>query len=374
MLGLSLNTLGALALSQLAFTCVFFFVYHRQQIIGRLLTLYSACFSAYVLAQMVGSDNPVLYYFLHRIATIAPAALWLLALYLFVDNPRVSKPIWGVMVFYVVIRGIGAYFGVGDSPDLEMLYVVSYIIPQFIMLGFCIHAIYLAMQNLRNDLVESRRRVRVPFVVAMGLMVIMVLLRGFATAVDHYALSAVIPQIPLHYLFFYIFLILLTFNICSSRLRDEALQLIVLPPEQQKRYLSAVPSALIKVDNPALVEKIFKVLNEEKLYARPGLTIGELAQRLSIQEYRLRRVINKQLGYRNFNQFLNEFRIEEACRRLTTTAHHREQIANIAYDVGYSALSSFNKAFKDIHNLTPTQYRNAALQNSIGYELGNRLQ
>ena len=56
------------------------------------------------------------------------------------------------------------------------------------------------------------------------------------------------------------------------------------------------------------------------------------------------------------------------------TAHHREQIANIAYDVGYSALSSFNKAFKDIHNLTPTQYRNAALQNSIGYELGNRLQ
>ncbi|MCB1648046.1 MAG: AraC family transcriptional regulator [Pseudomonadales bacterium] len=374
MLGLSLNTLGALAISQLAFTGVFFFVYHRQQVIGRLLALYSISFSAYVLAQMVGPDSPVLYYLLNRISTIAPAALWLLALYLFVDNPRVSRPIWALMGSYVLMRALGAYFGTGDTLFLQGLYVVGYVIPQFVMLAFCTHAIYLAMQDLRNDLVESRHRVRVPFVIAMGLLVTMVLMRGFATALEYYSLPAMIPQVPLPYLFFYIALIAFAFNICSTRLRNEAIQVIVLQGEQQKRHLSAVPSTTINVDNPALVNKIFEALDKDKLYTRPGLTIGELAERLSVQEYRLRRVINKQLGYRNFNQFLNEFRIKEACRRLISTEDHREQIANIAYDVGYSALSSFNKAFKDIHNLTPTQYRDAALQEVAGYGLRGQLQ
>mgnify|MGYP000532323731 CR=1 FL=1 len=123
-------------------------------------------------------------------------------------------------------------------------------------------------------------------------------------------------------------------------------------PQEQGAQLSAVPhltpapSTERRVDNPALVERIFEVLKKERLYSRPGLTIGELAERLSLQEYRLRRVINKQLGYRNFNQFLNAFRIEEACNRLALPFEQREPIANIAFDVGYSALSSFNKAFK----------------------------
>ncbi len=364
MLGFSLNSLGAMALSQLGFTCLFFLIYHRKQIIGRLLALYSFCLSTYVLSQIIGSaDYPVLYYILNRLATVAPAALWLLALFLFVDEPKVSKPILATMVAYIVLRGVGALLGVGHTPFLEVVYFVCYVIPQFAMLGFCMHAVYLAIQDLGNDLVESRRKVRVPFVIAMGLLVSAILVRGFATAVQYYwgTPSYQITTLSVEFLFFYVFIISLAFNLSSTRLQNEALQVIVLPPEQQ-RHLSPVPAGKGRSENQAVIEKMLDVLKQEKLYARPGLTIGELAKRLSIQEYRLRRVINKQLGYRNFNQFLNEFRIEEACRRLSLAADHREQIANIAYDVGYSALSSFNKAFKDIHHLTPTQYREAALQ------------
>lgn len=367
MLGLSLNTLGALALSQLSFTCFFFFVYHRQQLIGRLLALYSFSLAAYLLAQMAGPEsNAALFYALNRIATVAPAALWLLALYLFVDNPKVSTPVWAVMIAYVVLRGIGALIGVGDTPFMEGIYVIGYVLPQLAMLGFSVHAVYLAIQDIGNDLVESRRRVRVPFVISMGVLVSAILMRGFATAVQHYSPATAITSnaIPLEYLFFYVFLISLAFNVSTTGLRSGALQVIVLPPEQQLRHLSPVPNGSVKVDNPALVEKIFDVLKREQLYAHTGLTIGDLAKRLSMQEYRLRRVINKQLGYRNFNQLLNAFRIEEACRRLENPAEQREQIASIAYDVGYSALSSFNKAFKDIHQLTPTQYRDAAAQDT----------
>lgn len=363
MLSMSLNTVGALAISQLSFMCLFFLIYHRQQLIGRLLAFYSFCLFCYVATHFIdGNVYPVLDYLLMRIATMGPAALWLLALYLFVDNARVSKPVIALMAFYLTIRGIGAYIGTGDTPPLEALYLISYVLPQIIMMGFCGHAVYLAIQDLSNDLVESRRRMRVPFVVAMGMLVTAILVRGFVVAFHHYAylLPFPITPMPVELLFFYMFLITLVFNITSMRLQSDALQVIRLPREQLQSHLSPVPNAVQKVDNPALVQKVYEVLKQEKLYTRTGLTIGELAKRLTIQEYRLRRLINKQLGYRNFNQFLNEFRIQEACKRLALPSDHREQIANIAFDVGYSALSSFNKAFKDIMKITPTQYRDAA--------------
>lgn len=368
MLGLSLNTIAALAISQLSFMCLFFLIYHRQQLIGRLLAFYSFCLACYALTSLVdGSVYPAADYLLMRFAIMGPAALWLLALYLFVDNARVSKPIIGLMLLYMTLRAFGALMGTGDSPSFETIYLLCYVLPQIIMMGFCGHAVYLAIQDLSNDLVESRRRVRVPFVVAMGMLVTAILVRGFVVAYQHYAaqLSFSITPMSVELLFFYMFVITLVFNITSMRLQSDAMLTILLPREQQNPHLSPVPGASQKIDNPALVQRIYEVLKQEKLYARPGLTIGELAQRLNLQEYRLRRLINKQLDYRNFNQFLNEFRIHEACKRLAMANDHREQIANIAFDVGYSALSSFNKAFKDLMKVTPTQYRDAARYESV---------
>ena len=100
-----------------------------------------------------------------------------------------------------------------------------------------------------------------------------------------------------------------------------------------------------------------KAMKQERLYAEPGLTIGDLAARVSVQEYRLRKLINQSLHYRNFNQFLNRYRIEEAARRLLDPEEEHIPISSIALDVGYASLSSFNKAFKEIHGVTPSVYR-----------------
>ena len=40
-------------------------------------------------------------------------------------------------------------------------------------------------------------------------------------------------------------------------------------------------------------------------------TIAQLAEQLGTQEYRLRRLINGSMGHRNFNAFLNAYRIAE---------------------------------------------------------------
>lgn len=72
-------------------------------------------------------------------------------------------------------------------------------------------------------------------------------------------------------------------------------------------------------------------------------------------EYKIRGVINKELGYRNFNEFINEYRIAEAAQRLISEPD--TPISNIALDVGYRTLSSFNRAFRKEKDTTPTAYR-----------------
>lgn len=71
------------------------------------------------------------------------------------------------------------------------------------------------------------------------------------------------------------------------------------------------PAALDPADR-ALVQALERLMREERAYRDEGLTIGRLAQRLDLPEYRLRRLINQGLGHRNFAAFLNGFRLEDA--------------------------------------------------------------
>ena len=63
---------------------------------------------------------------------------------------------------------------------------------------------------------------------------------------------------------------------------------------------------------PALLRRLEHLMVVERAYRREGLTIGSLSAELGVPEYRLRQLINEGLGHRNFNAFLNRYRIEEA--------------------------------------------------------------
>ena len=97
------------------------------------------------------------------------------------------------------------------------------------------------------------------------------------------------------------------------------------------------------------------------LYRQPGLTVRGLADELSLPEHRVRQLINEQLGYRNFSAYLNHYRITEAKSRLADPANARIQIAQIAFDVGFNSIGPFNRAFRQVTEQTPTEFRQAAL-------------
>jgi len=202
-----------------------------------------------------------------------------------------------------------------------------------------------------------------PFAIGMGSIVGLIIGSGF------FWLGS--PQLDSLY-FFVIFLLILFINLGMFQIHKETPQLIHMagePPVPGVASALSVDKEGIMLDNQSsaaspvsrqdqmLIDRVLKAMQQERLYAESGLTIGDLAVKVSVQEYRLRKLINQSLHYRNFNQFLNQYRIEEAARRLLDPQEQHIPISSIALDVGYASLSSFNKAFKDTYQVTPSVYR-----------------
>ena len=99
------------------------------------------------------------------------------------------------------------------------------------------------------------------------------------------------------------------------------------------------------------------VFRKGQLYREAGLTISTLAQKLSIPEYRLRSFIHKQLGFRNFNAMLHQYRIEDASELLVDQDKATFPVLTIALTVGYQSITPFNNAFRRIKGITPSEYR-----------------
>jgi AraC-like DNA-binding protein len=71
-------------------------------------------------------------------------------------------------------------------------------------------------------------------------------------------------------------------------------------------------------------------------------------------------VINEQMG-KNFNALLNEYRIQEACRRFNDIANYGNYtIEAIGNSVGYNSRSTFITQFKSVTGLTPSEFQKMA--------------
>ena len=116
-----------------------------------------------------------------------------------------------------------------------------------------------------------------------------------------------------------------------------------LTPERSERY----------------VAKLLHFMATEKPYTDSALTLPKLAEKLSIPERHLSRIINERLN-RNFADFVNSYRVEEAKRRLVAGAQQHYSVLAIAEEVGFSSKSSFNLVFKKHTNMTPSEFRKAA--------------
>jgi AraC-like DNA-binding protein len=127
------------------------------------------------------------------------------------------------------------------------------------------------------------------------------------------------------------------------------------------RAARAAPEAASTID-PAQLARVQHAMGIERAYRQEGLTIAALAAQLELPEYRLRQLINEGLGYRNFNAFLNRYRLDDAKAALSDPGQRDVPILTIAMDAGFQSIGPFNRAFKADTGLTPTEFRREAYQ------------
>ncbi|WP_348717109.1 helix-turn-helix domain-containing protein [Tenacibaculum sp. 190130A14a] len=109
-------------------------------------------------------------------------------------------------------------------------------------------------------------------------------------------------------------------------------------------------------DDRILFDKIVSLIHKDKLYLETTLSLASLSKLIGKSTQKTSEVIN-QYAKQNFNDFINYKRIQEAKELLKDENNKNFTIASIAFDVGFSSLSSFNSAFKKFEEITPSTYR-----------------
>ncbi len=106
--------------------------------------------------------------------------------------------------------------------------------------------------------------------------------------------------------------------------------------------------------NPEKWAVVKKMIEDQKLYLEPGLTVSSLADILKVNKVCLSKTINLQEGV-NFGTFIGRMRIAEAQRLMREDSNR--PISEIAMAVGFSEQSNFSRQFKAITGFTPGEYR-----------------
>ena len=218
----------------------------------------------------------------------------------------------------------------------------SYILSEVVSIGFVLAGIYTAIRTRKADLIESRMKFRNTFVmVTAALIGITLIVESMPIVKESVEILQILQRSSI--LGLTLFFLISNFEIKAGFFFREQ------PKEK-----------VFVVDDGALRRKLEALIEERKVYRQEGLTIRELAEMLSEQEYKVRRLINGELGFRNFNDFLNKYRVNEACEILNDRNQNRKTILEIAYNLGYQSIGPFNKAFKELKGTTPTAYRKAS--------------
>ena len=121
-------------------------------------------------------------------------------------------------------------------------------------------------------------------------------------------------------------------------------------------------SRLTDSEKAKYLQKLRDYFHQQKPYLNPELTITEVASKLNVSVKYLSQVINESLG-KNFYDFINSYRIEEAKQQLKNETDSRKTILEVLYESGFNSKSAFNSAFKKHTGFTPTEFRKQPLIN-----------
>lgn len=127
----------------------------------------------------------------------------------------------------------------------------------------------------------------------------------------------------------------------------------------QNASVAKSESAYAKLTGWQVKEYLFQIneiMKKEELFLEQGLDLRGLAKSVSIETNLLSYLLNRHLG-KSFYEYVNSFRIDEVKQRLASDEFRHLSILAIALDCGFNSKTSFNRIFKQMTGVTPSQYQ-----------------
>ena len=340
-------------------------LFHAANLMGRgprpavraALWIFTLSLVAYLFCQrtalLMQVPRPLVWVAL-ALCTSSTAWLWLAARGLFDDRFRWD---WPYLAAGAAMVALGLF---SNTPRLESMLASSAdpgpgtltSVHAVAMVAFTAAAVWEVLRGWRDDLVEPRRVARRWVALGIGLYAAIAL--AVELAVRDRPVGLLLPALHVAG----IGIVALALAVLVARRSLDAI--LGLPPVMADADRAAeLPTTVAPESHPApedspALKRLRLAMSEQHAYRREGLTVAALAADLGMGEAALRALINQQLGYRNFNDFLHHHRLQEASVRLVT---EDLPILTIALDCGYGSIGPFNRAFRQRFGITPSEYR-----------------
>ncbi len=263
--------------------------------------------------------------------------VWLFALSLFEHDFTLAR--WHILVGVIYSAPLFwvSHFGMNvvavSSPWL--LHAVT-----FASLALMGHLAYFTLHGRTNDLLEKRRAARIHFVLAVTFVAVITALVDPLTADYAVTVRRMIKAVAIWPAIVWAcyWLLAIDHDAINFRPRHE-------------------PEPVPNERDAEMIRKLNIMMTEQEVFREAELTIVALASRLAVTQHRLRSLINTTLGYQNFSEYLNDYRVNAATQMFSDPVNRHVPILTIAMDCGFKSLSPFNKAFRTSQEMTPSEYR-----------------
>ena len=278
---------------------------------------------------------------MNLLRNMTPGLFMVLCHSLFREGQRLPRWLLGAFVVQCLLEEPVPLLLGAKAAQYDLLKLVPATL-QLLFVGF---GLYWTLSGWRVDLVEDRRRLRKIFIAIVGTFVFAMIL-GERLLIPWQSAA--------------LFDMHITLSVIGALLSTVMLWIMFRP--NAAAYLDPLRSETVRValeppPDDSDLEALRRVLDVERVYHDSELTVASLAARVAIPEYRLRRVIHERLQYRNFNALLHRYRIDEACALLADPERRHLPILTIALSVGYNSINPFNRAFRELKGMTPSEFR-----------------
>lgn len=317
------------------FFSVFLFITRKKQPKANLfLSIYLAAFSLRIGKSLFHNSfqiNPTLRtFFLTMLLCVGPS-LWLYTLYTI--EPSKKKQLNDSTHFLAFFILVSICWTIPNNGS--MIFAMFYDFLTFHMFGYTLFSLLWLTKNNRTN--ETEKKVRTWLVSFLTINLVIIIL--------YFLISKLI--IP-----FYLGLSFL-FSLLIIYFSFWALKNPILFKVQEEKYKN---STITSTEAFELISSLKMLMKLKKPYLDPTLTLTQLGEELEVSSKELSQAIN-QIESCNYSQFIAKYRIEEVQKLLKSSSHTKFTIASIAYDCGFSSISSFNTAFKKHTGITASEYR-----------------